>query len=147
MCIRDRNWAFCFGIAILAAATGCKAIPSSGYAKQDWTRDLENADSIMVRSNNVELRIEEGDTIQRLASIYAKSKWKPYRVTLPGDLGDQTIIFYAGNEKLRHMSYTGSLWENERYDANRTATLSETDRKWIESLFDKVTKTTAESAR
>jgi hypothetical protein len=34
------------------------------------------------------------------------------------------------------MSYTGVLWELDQNASDRTAPLSDADRKWIESLFD-----------
>ena len=127
--------------------TGCQSLPSSGRADQNWLHDIENADSIVLRYDKSEQEFSDRDTIKRLAEIYANSKWETYWHTLPGNLGERTIDIYSDGTKLRHMSFTGVLWENERYDSNRTASLTQTDRDWIESLFNGVSTGEPQNAR
>ena len=127
--------------------TGCQSLPSSGHADQNWLHDIENADSIVLRYDKSEQEFSDRDTIKRLAEIYANSKWETYWHTLPGNLGERTIDIYSDGTNLRHMSFTGVLWENERYDSNRTASLTQTDRDWIESLFNGVSAGEPQNAR
>ncbi len=127
--------------------TGCQSLPSSGHADQNWLHDIENADSIVLRYDKSEQEFSDRDTIKRLAEIYANSKWETYWHTLPGNLGERTIDIYSDGTNLRHMSFTGVLWENERYDSNRTASLTQTDRDWIESLFNGVSTGEPQNAR
>ena len=127
--------------------TGCQSLPSSGRADRTWLRDLQNADLIVVRCNESEQALVDPVAIKRLAEIYADGKWEPYRTTLPAHFDERSIDIYSGDVKLRHMSYTGVLWENERYDSNRTASLNSEDRDWVESLFEAATIDSSINAR
>lgn len=115
---------------------GCHSMTSR--ADPNWEADLKRADAVVVRNLTAEQRLTDPDVIDRLARIYRGAKWEPYWHTLPGNLGDRTIDVFLGEAKLRHLSYTGVLWENERYDSNRTASLTDSDREWLESLFDSI---------
>jgi hypothetical protein len=123
---------------LLMVVAGCRAMSGSANPDQNWLRDLERADSIILRTGEYETRLSDHETIARLANIYANANWKKYWHTLPSNLGDRTIGVYMGDVKLRHLSYTGVLWESKRYDSNRTASLSQADCEWIELLFDTV---------
>ncbi|MDB4386561.1 hypothetical protein N9Z47_04265 [bacterium] len=113
----------------------CRAMQSNA-ANPEWVADLARTDSMIVRSGDSTARITDTAQIQRFRELYTNAKWKRYLYTLPGNLNDRTIDVYQGDNELRHFSYVGVLWENERYDSNRTATLSDNDRLWLESLFD-----------
>ncbi len=117
----------------LVAAPGC--LLSSRAPNPQWVADFQKTDSILIRGHDRQHLISDAETISRLRSIYENAKWKPYRHTLPGNLGDRTISLQDGGARLRHFSYTGSLWEAGSYTENRTAELSDDDRQWIESLF------------
>ena len=108
----------------------------STTADKAWLVDLQRADSIVLRQNGIEKELSDEETTSRLAKIYADADWKTYWHTLPGNIGDRTIDVYLDGEKLRHLSYTGVLWENVQYDSNRTATLSKDDQQWLEFLFE-----------
>ncbi len=122
-----------FIIPLLAAAPGCQL--SSHSPNPQWVADFQKTDSILIRVHDTQHAILDTETIKRLQDIYENAKWKPYWHTLPGNLGDRTIDLHDGDTKLRHFSYTGSLWETESYTENRTAELSISDAQWIESLF------------
>lgn len=115
---------------------GCSSM--SSQANQDWIADLNRTDTIVMHSNDATMSVTDDETIRRLTDIYSNAKWEPYWHTLPGNLGDRSIDLLADGERLRHFAYTGVLWENERYDSNRTATLLDADREWIEMLFDQI---------
>lgn len=115
------------------AFTGCRL--ASNAPNPQWLTDFQKTDAVLVRKTKQELTITDSDTISRLQNIYASAKWAPYWHTLPGNLDDRTIDLLDGENKLRHFSYTGVLWETESYTENRTAELSEADRRWIESIF------------
>ena len=118
------------------AAHGCQL--SSHAPNPQWVADFQKANSILIRNHDNPYAISDAETINRLRSIYENAKWKPYWHTLPGNLDDRTIDLHDGDTKLRHFSYTGSLWETESYTENRTAELADTDARWIESLFARV---------
>lgn len=120
-------------ITLLIAAPGC--LHSSRAPHPQWVADFQKADSIIIRIHNNQHQISDAETISRLRSIYETAKWKTYWHTLPGNIGDRTIYLQDGDTRLRHFSYTGSLWETESYTENRTTELSDRDRQWIESLF------------
>ena len=120
-------------VPLLVAVPGC--LLSSRAPNPQWVADFQKADSILIRSHDNQHVIADSETISRLRSIYENAKWKPYWHTLPNNLGDRTIDVYNGGNKLRHFSYTGSLWETASYTENRTAELSDSDAQWIESLF------------
>ena len=118
------------------ALVGCRSI--SSRASSEWIADLSRTDTIVIRVDDATLSITDNATVRRFAEIYTNAKWEPYWHTLPGSLGDRSIDLFAEGEKLQHFSYTGVLWEIERYDSNRTATLAATDREWIEALFARI---------
>lgn len=120
-------------IAVFVAGVGC-LLPSSA-PKRNWVADFQKTDTILIRTHNEQYQIADAKTISRLRSIYENAKWKPYWHTLPASLTDRTIELLDGDTKLRHFSYTGSLWETESYTENRTAELSHSDAQWLESLF------------
>jgi hypothetical protein len=136
-------------IPLLVASPGC--LLSSRAPNPHWVADFQKTDSILIRSHGSQYLISDAETISRLRNIYENAKWKPYRHTLPGNLSDRTIYLQDGDAKLRHFSYTGSLWETESYTENRTAKLSDGDRQWIESLFalvlNEVSTETSEKAK
>lgn len=123
-------------LTALVAVTGCRI--ASHAPNPQWLADFEKADAIMIEKHNQQVVVSDAEKINRLKDIYASAKWKPYWHTLPGHLNDRTIDLLDGEHRLRHFSYTGTLWETESYTENRTAKLSETDRQWIESLFSEV---------
>ncbi|XZE52881.1 hypothetical protein SH139x_004588 [Planctomycetaceae bacterium SH139] len=123
-------------IPLLVAAPGCQL--SSRAPNPQWVADFQKSDSILIRSHGKQYVISDTETINRLRNIYEDAKWKPYWHTLPGNLGDRTIDLQDGDTKLRHFSYTGSLWETESYTENRTAELPDSDAQWIASLFARV---------
>lgn len=131
-------------VPLLAAVPGC--LLSSRAPNPQWVADFQKTDSILLRSHDNQHVIADWETISRLRSIYENAKWKPYWHTLPGDLGHRTIDLYDGDNKLRHFSYTGSLWETESYTENRTAELSDSDAQWIESLFARVSNDVSSEA-
>ena len=122
-------------ILLIALVTvhGCRI--ASHAPNPQWLADFEKADAISIQKNNQQVALSDADTIDRLRDIYANAKWKLYWHTLPGHLNERTIDLLDGEDRLRHFSYTGSLWETESYTENRTADLSDSDRLWIESLF------------
>ena len=111
---------------------GCRSL--SSRANPEWIADLDRTDTIVLQADDATMSITDDATIRRLADIYANAKWEPYWHTLPGNW-DRSIDLFADGDKLQHFSYTGVLWENERYDSNRTAKLADADREWIERLF------------
>lgn len=131
----------------LSLIVGCKSMRLSPTADQNWLRDLERADSIVLRQNGFEQKLADRITIARLANIYANAKWEVYWHTIPGNFGDQTIDIYSNGTRLRRMSYTGVLWEIQRQESHRTASLSDEDCKWIESLFSFVQNGESEGVR
>ena len=126
---------------------GCRSVRLSPTADQNWLRDLNRADSIVLGRQNVEHKISDREAITRLARIYSTAEWKTYLHTLPGNLDDRTIDICLNGSKLRHMSYTGILWEIQNYESNRVASISIEDCEWIESLFDFLSTAETESAR
>ncbi|HBE66437.1 MAG TPA: hypothetical protein DDX19_27530 [Rhodopirellula baltica] len=120
-------------IPLLAAAFGCQF--SSHAPNPQWLADFQKTDSILIRNHDQQHVIADAEAVNRLRNVYENAKWKPYWHTLPGNLGDRTIDLQNGETNLRHFSYTGSLWETESYTENRTAELSDSDARWIESLF------------
>ncbi len=123
-------------LTALVAVTGCRM--ASNAPNPQWLVDFGKADAILIRQSKQQIAVADAETINRLQGIYANAKWKPYWHTLPGHLDDRTIDLLDGENRLRHFSYTGKLWETKSYTENRTAELSETDRQWIESLFSAV---------
>ncbi len=121
-------------ITFLVAAQGC--LLSSRSPNPQWLADFQKTDSILIHSHGKKHRISDAETINRLRSIYENAKWKTYRTTLPGNIGDRTIGLQVGDTRLRHFSYTGLLWETGSYTEIRTAELSDHEMQWIESLFD-----------
>jgi hypothetical protein len=132
-------------IPFLVAAPSCQL--SSRAPDPQWVADFQKTDSIVIRVHGRQHLVSDAQTISRLRSIYENAKWKPYRHTLPGNLGDRTIYLQDGDTRLRHFSYTGSLWETESYTENRTAELSDGDRQWIESLFALVLNEVSDKAK
>jgi hypothetical protein len=128
-------------VFLCGACIGCQ----SHRANPKWVADLNRTDKIVVRADEATMTITDPEAIDRFATIYTSAKWKPYWHTLPGNLGDRSFDMYADSNKLRHFSYTGVLWENERYDSNRTAVLSDEDQEWIESLFDDVASSASDA--
>ncbi len=118
------------------ALVGCRSVSSRDSS--EWIADLSRTDTIVIRVDEATLSITDNATVGRFAEIYANAKWEPYWHTLPANLGDRSIDLFAKGNKLQRFSYTGVLWENERYDSNRTAILATTDREWIEALFARV---------
>ncbi|WP_199590193.1 hypothetical protein [Bremerella cremea] len=132
-------------VSALATVAGCRL--ASSAPDPHWLADFQKADGIMIKTNHGQRTIAHPDAVARLERIYAEAKWKPYRDTLPGNLGQQKIVLLDGKADLRHFSYTGALWESTSYTEQRTAALSEEDRKWLEFLFAMIPqKDKAESA-
>ncbi|WP_145055871.1 hypothetical protein [Lignipirellula cremea] len=120
-----------------AAVLGCQTF--SGRANPAWVADLEQADSLNLRTGEFSRKITEPKAIKRFREIYTKATWKPYVATLPFDLNKHTIEIYQKRTRLRLLAFTGDLWELEE-DPNkestvRTAELSDSDREWLETLF------------
>lgn len=112
---------------------GCRS--ASSTPDPQWLADFQNANRIAITSNQGQQIIADPNLVARLEGIYRQATWKPYRDTLPGDLGERTIVLLDRHNELRRFNYTGTLWESNSYTEQRTAVLSEGDRKWLESLF------------
>ncbi|MEL6110595.1 MAG: hypothetical protein AAFU85_31705 [Planctomycetota bacterium] len=120
-------------IATIIGSVGCRL--SSNVPRSTWQADFQKADSLLIRVGDRETVMTERAKIDRLNDIYVNARWKPYRHTLPGNLGEKVIVLRNGDDELRRFSYTGGLWETESYTRNRTARLSDEDAKWVKSLF------------
>jgi hypothetical protein len=120
-------------LAICAASNGCRS--PFGRPNAKWVEDFGRTDTIQLHSKEGSRQITDSDTVSRFRDIYLNATWKTYWHTLPGNLGDRSIDLYHGDNRLRHFSYTGTLWEIES-DKVRTAELTSVDREWIESLFE-----------
>jgi hypothetical protein len=119
----------------VAVYSGCSRL--SKRPKNEWLLDLDRADTIVLRSDrSVVCSITDSDSIRRMRSIYADSKWVPYRATLPNGLDKKVIDICAGDSMLRRFSlFADELWECTSYTENRTTKLNAEDRQRLESMF------------
>jgi hypothetical protein len=134
-------------VAMLAICCGCRSIPISPNADNAWEHDLSRADSIVLDYNGSQRMIVDRETISRLANIYSNSKWETYWHTLPSNLGERTIDVQFNGTQIRRMAYTGVLWEFNNEKSDRTTPLNDSDRAWLESLFDSIPTASGKNAR
>ena len=130
-----RRNAIVFVTLVGLATAGCHSLPIVPNANREWVRELKHADSLVLEREGIEQEIHDPQTIARLNKIYASAKFATYWHTLPATFGKKNIKFRSNGIPLRHLSFTGVLWESTKEKGHRTAKLIEEDRIWIESLF------------
>ncbi|MBL8820724.1 MAG: hypothetical protein JNL58_32175 [Planctomyces sp.] len=93
-------------LTVFAFVCGCTSISRKPDAA--WLDDFDRANAVVIsRKGHPSVTITDGETLDRLRSIYARASWKPYIGTIPATIGQRTIAIAYHDEILRR--FTTSL--------------------------------------
>ena len=126
-----------WGIALIV----CVAISGCSLAPHQTRPEVETAfhasDEIVVENKTGRIAISDAKQIARLQKILDHRWWKPYIGTLPAGLHDSKVSIYGNGEELLSLAYyAGELWDVISYEEVSSASLSNEDQAWIDTLFE-----------
>ncbi len=130
--VRSRNKIQASFFLVLLSIAGCHTLTSSPDPK--IISKFSGVDSLIIKTETKQIKIDDPAVIQRLKTIYEQAKWKTFRDTMSVD----TISIKCmnkGEESFRFLFTRHSLLErkSEKY-GYRKSVLDEESSKWLRTI-------------